>query len=98
MRLFKDNAEFQGTPEEIADFLSLTQKTFVEDDGNIPYAGVDFSGLENVVSESEQLRAKLAKNPAYNPFPGISKSPESEDVSGGTVPKSELDTGVNFSD
>ncbi len=95
MRIFKDDTEYQGTPEEIAHFMSLREdKDTIE--APIGFVGADFadpeiSGLKDTISESEMLRKELAQDPNYNPFPGVSPSPDSSDL-----PSAESDTGVKY--
>lgn len=92
MRIFKEEVEYQGSPEEIARFFELQEpKDNITVEG---FAGADFADfeatlLEATISESEMLRKKLAADPNYNPFPGVSPSPDSP-VS------AEHDTGVKF--
>ena len=92
MRIFKEEVEYQGSPEEISRFFELQEpKENIVTEG---FAGVDFADFEtnplkDAVSESEALRRKLAVDANYNPFPGVSPSPDSP-VS------AEHDTGVKF--
>lgn len=94
MKILKENVEYQGSPEEIAEFFALTELRanglFTEE----PLPTDPYAPFEDVISDSEKLRQTLAKDPLYNPFPGISKSPESEDAINNIVSSAELDTGV----
>jgi hypothetical protein len=93
MRVFKEDTEYQGTPEEIAYLFSLMEDK--PDDPNFPMS--DFAPLETIVSESQDLREKLAKDPNYNPFPGVVQSKESDgEEPAPAVGLAEEDTGVTF--
>ena len=94
MKYVRYDEQYDGTPQEIAEFLSLRdeQATKYKDEQVANQQGYDpseFTPLETTISESEMLRKKLAADPNYNPFPGVSPSPDSP-VS------AELDTGVKF--
>lgn len=94
MRIFKDEVEYQGTPEEIAEFMRLHNPVVESDTLPIdPYAP-----FEEVLTESEELRKKLAADPNYSPYPGVVPSKESEpDVeTTKTLPTAEKDTGVEY--
>ena len=102
MRIVKDAVEYQGTPSELADFFRYTDNTEPRDKGDSPsFATEDFIPLEDVVKESETLREKLAKNPAYNPHTGVvpSKEPTTPDITApsGQLFTSDEDTGVKIS-
>lgn len=94
MKILKENVEYQGSPEEIAEFFALTELKIgaqpLEDEPTIN----PFVPFEDVISDSENLRQTLAKDPLYNPFPGVSKSPENEDGINNIGSNAELDTGV----
>lgn len=91
MRVFKGNSEYQGTPTELAEFFKLTSKN----DTETPFPASDFEPLESIVNDSQELRKKLAEDPSYNPFPGISQSKESENADPNpAVGYADLDTGV----
>lgn len=86
MRIFKEEVEYQGTPEEIARYFELT--TVQEN-----YAPM--TTLDSLVDESQDLRAKLAVNPQYNPYPGVVQSKESENIDPSpAIGFAEEDTGV----
>lgn len=91
MRIVQDNVEYQGTPDEIAEYFRLSAPT-----SSPAFEQNDFQPFETVVSESENLRRKLEKDPDYSPFAGVSKSPENEDKPNVVTPKAELDTGVEY--
>lgn len=98
MRIFKDNVEYQGTPEEIAEFMRLNSSVETDFSPQIdPYAPFpDALPLRDVVSESEELRAKLATDPNYNPHGGVVPSKESEELAAVNLPTAEKDTGVEY--
>lgn len=77
MRIFKEEVEYQGSPEEIAEFFRLTTLNVPE---QTPYAPEDFTPLESTVNESAELRKKLAEDPSYNPFGGVVPPKESEEL------------------
>lgn len=95
MRIFKDNAEYHGTPEEISMFFALSAPTITQDD--VPFPASDLVPLEDTVAESTRLRKELEKNPAYSPFGGVVAPRESEEAVS-SVPSAEIDTGVVLSD
>lgn len=92
MRVFINDEEYQGTPKEINEFLSLRQDNTIN---RTPFDVGDFSPL---VEESINLRQEIAKNPNYNPFGGVVPSKESEpDIDTNTIsPVDDEDTGVKI--
>lgn len=82
MRAFIKDDEYQGTPEEIDTFLALRESrmpsTVIGERLEPPFAPDDFEPFEEVINDSEELRKKLADDPAYNPFGGVVPSKESE--------------------
>lgn len=80
MRAFINNDEYQGTPEEIAQFLYLREPQYVTESSQAAFAPEDFKPFEEVVDDSEALREKIANDPNYNPFGGVVASKESEEV------------------
>jgi len=92
MRVFINDEEYQGTPKEINEFLSLRQDNTIN---RTPFDVGDFSPL---VEESINLRQEIAKNPNYNPFGGVVPSKESEpDIETNTIsPVDDEDTGVKI--
>jgi len=99
MKLNRDNDEYIGTPEEIAELIRLLggQSPLVELDKPAPFAPDDFVPLEDVVKESQTLREKLAIDPQYNPYGGVVSSPETAVEQ---VPinrnQADIDTGVEL--
>lgn len=92
MRVFQDNTEYQGTPYEIAEFFRLANGTAESEPS---FASDDFEPLQDIVSESEDLRRKLTNDPNYNPFPGVVTSKETENTDPNpAVGFAEMDTGV----
>lgn len=92
MRVFINGEEYQGTPKEINQFLSLRQDNKID---NETFPVSDFAPL---VEESINLRQELSKNPNYNPFGGVVPSKESEpDIDTNTIsPVDDEDTGVKI--
>jgi len=92
MRVFINDEEYQGTPKEINEFLSLRQDNTINSN---PFEASDFVPL---VEESINLRQEIAKNPNYNPFGGVVPSKESEpDIETNTIsPVDDEDTGVKI--
>lgn len=84
MRYKINEHEYDGTPQEIADLLKLVgdnkQVTTEHVEDAPAFKPDDFAPLESVVSESQKLREELAKNPSYNPFPGVSRSLSSDNT------------------
>lgn len=74
MRIFKEDIEYQGTPDEIARYFELTAPIQTE------YAPEVLQPFDSLIDESQSLREKLANDPAYNPFPGVVPSKESENT------------------
>lgn len=103
MRIFRDETEYQGTPEEIAEFFLLhdTNSRNIEmkaSETPVEWSAEELKGndedeLAKSVRESADLRAKLAADPNYSPFGGVSKSPESIPE---YLPTAETNTGVNY--
>lgn len=92
MRVFINDEEYQGTPEEINTFLSLREDKKIND---TPFTEEDFKPL---IDESNDLRRKLSRDPNYNPFGGVVPSKESEqdiDIKE-TPPIGDEDTGVTI--
>lgn len=92
MRIFQDNSEYQGTPEELDLYFrfvnGVTKETTITD----PYAP-----FNDVLSESEKLRQELAKNADYNPFGGVVPPKNAEpDMENGKAVTAEIDTGVEL--
>lgn len=89
MRIFKDNSEYQGTPEELDLFFKLSEPKAD------PWEEV--APLRDIVSESENLRMKLAKDPNYSPFGGVVPPRDADkDVSVKKTVTAEEDTGVQL--
>jgi hypothetical protein len=103
MKVFIDNEEYQGTPQEIHEFITLQEKSgqLVDCPESIPEATTpfiqdDFEPLEDIVNESVALRNKLAQDPAYNPYGGVVISKETVPDVDNRKPSftAEEDTGV----
>jgi hypothetical protein len=101
MKVFIDNEEYQGTPQEIHEFIILQEMSGqlidVDDTPKEPsFIQDDFEPLEDIVNESVALRNKLAQDPAYNPYGGVVTSHETvEDIdTKKSSATAEEDTGV----
>jgi len=103
MKVFIDGEEYQGSPQEIHEFIILQEKSGqlvdVYDEPSTPepsFIQDDFEPLENIVNESAALRNKLSKDPAYNPYGGVVPSKESVPDVDNRKPSftAEEDTGV----
>lgn len=89
MRIFKDNSEYQGTPEELDLFFKLGEPK------TDPWEEV--TPLRDIVSESEALRMKIAEDPNYSPFGGVvSPRDADKDVSIQKTVTAEENTGVEL--
>jgi hypothetical protein len=101
MKVFIDNEEYQGTPQEIHEFITLQEKSGqlidVDEAPKEPsFIQDDFEPLEDIVNESVALRNKLAQVPAYNPYGGVVTSKETVPDVDNRKPSftAEEDTGV----
>lgn len=88
MRILKDQAEYQGTPQELASFFELTKEQ-----SETPF---DYPApIEDIISQSQLLRNELSRDPGYNPFPGVVPSKESENSDPNpAIGFADMDTGV----
>lgn len=94
MRVFKDNTEYQGTPEEIAEFLQLREVASSDKQEDTTVFNPD--EFLPLVNEAKTVREKLADDPAYNPYGGVVKSKESEDEPSAKAVSADLDTGIEY--
>jgi len=94
MRIFSNNNEYIGTPQELKDFFNTKVETPQQDFA--AYTSDEFAPLEQVVSESEQLRRKLAKDPSYNPFGGVITGNEPDLRDSSSTVSADIDTGVEL--
>lgn len=94
MRYIVDGETYDGTPTEIADLILALKSIKIQPDQAV--GKIDPTAFKELISESERVRAELAADPNYNPFVGVSKSPENEESSAVVSNKSELDTGVEY--
>lgn len=95
MRIFSNDSEYIGTPQELKEFFN-NNTNLVKDEPTTPFIDEDFMPLESVVNESEQLRRSLAQNPNYNPFGGVVAGNEPDQRDNSAIVSSDLDTGVAF--
>ncbi len=96
MKYLVGKSSYEGTPQEIADLIKLLGNDSPDlkiREGVDAFPADDFVPL---VDEAAELRKKLAEDPSFNPYPGVSKSPENEERSEVLTPSSELDTGVEL--
>jgi len=95
-----NNQEYVGTPEEIAELLSLRdnrdKQTETRPEPTI-WDDEDITPMTSTITESEELRKKLANDPAWNPYGGV-VPPKDVDGSGTLSPAVSADdnTGVQL--
>jgi hypothetical protein len=97
MKYTANDKQYEGTPQEIADFISLTENIpYIPSEGTAEPNYPEMEPLQNIVSESEKLRGKLAIDPTYNPFGGV--VPPKDSIQDKNIPivDSNLDTGVEL--
>jgi hypothetical protein len=94
MRIYSNNNEYIGTPQELKDFfnnkIEQAQSNFDS------YTQDEFAPLEQTISESEALRHKLAKDPSYNPFGGVIAGNEPDLRDSSSTVSADIDTGVEL--
>lgn len=94
MRIFSNNNEYIGTPQELKDFFN-TKVEQTQPDFNA-YTQDEFTPLEQTISESEALRRKLAKDPLYNPYGGVVTGNEPDLRNSSATVSADIDTGVEL--
>lgn len=94
MKYIEDNKRYEGTPQEIDDFINLRREREIS---TIETPTDPYAPFNDVINESEKLRQELAINPDYNPFGGViaSKETEQDNPIKRTV-TAEQDTGVEL--
>lgn len=98
MRFVRNNDEFTGTPDEIAQLLDLIGN--ITKDIPKPYVPeVTEADFEPVIEEAKTLRQKLAENPQYSEFGGVLpplNDPDAEINIPVNSDQADLDTGVSY--
>jgi len=95
MRVFYDNTELTGTPEELAEFLRLQEiNSSDKQEETTTFSPDDFTPL---VNEARTVREELAKNPAFNPYPGrVAPQDSDNEEPASKAVSADNDTGVEL--
>ncbi len=94
MKYSVDNKFYDGSPQEIADLLSLLYIQEPKDETSQSFVDDDFKPL---VDEAVDLRAKLAQDPSYNPYGGIVRPKDADpDTELSPTVSSDLDIGIEL--